>query len=282
MSRAAFSPVLVLYTLAGLTAAPALLGGCEAIGLKAHITTVTSMNGKTTVKQREAKNWDEFKDAMGEVGTDFSGFAKEVGATTAKLVKKLTDAPPPGQVKLHDLDAALAKYEGNVRFDYLHDAATKPDAAYDFSYVQIGMPEYDDFFRASAEMYGCAYQLTETGRHVRLTAAALTGDRSQAQQGKVDDALDRADKTGRTADNGDVLDYAHELGGVWKSIATLGVKLVGKTADVAKTGVALVASAPRQITNPKLLLHIKLIVKGLDQSVGFVKDTGKTLADLVG
>jgi hypothetical protein len=79
-----------------------------------------------------------------------------------------------------------------------------------------------------------------------------------------------------------MIDYARELGGVWKSVSTLGVKLVSKTADVARTGAALVASAPKQITNPKLVLHIKLIVKGLDQSVGFVKDTGKTLADILG
>jgi hypothetical protein len=282
MSRHPFTPAVVLYSLAGLAAAPTLLGGCEAIGLKANITTVTSMNGKTTVRQREAKNWGEFKDAMGEVGTDFSGFAKEVGATTAKLVKALTDAPPPGQVKLRHLDPSLARYEENLQFDYLKVASMKPDAGYDFSYVQIGMPEYDNFFKASAEMYGCAYQLTETARHTRLTAAALAGEKSDGKQGKVDDALEKADKTPRTPENGDMIDYARELGGVWKSVSTLGVKLVSKTADVARTGAALVASAPKQITNPKLVLHIKLIVKGLDQSVGFVKDTGKTLADILG
>jgi len=45
---------------------------------------------------------------------------------------------------------------------------------------------------------------------------------------------------------------------------------------------ALVASAPSQILNPKLVLHIDLIVKGLEQSVSLVKDTGSLLGKMVG
>lgn len=261
-----------------MLAAPAALCGCEAIGLKANIITVTSMNGNTKVKRREAKNWGEFKEAMGEVGTDFSGFAKQVGATTADLVKKLVDAPPPGKVTLSSLDGSLSRYEHDLKFDYLEVASMKPDAGYDFSFVQIGMPEYDEFFKASAEMYGCAYQVVETGRHIRLTGAALAGTTSDGKQGKVADALAKALKIEKSSENADAYDYARDLGSMWQVVSTLGVKLVGKVVDVAKSGAALVASAPKQITNPKLVLHIKLIVKGLDQSVGFVKDTGKLLA----
>ena len=260
---------------------PIATSACEAIGLKAHIVTTKTANGQTTVKRREAKNWDEFSTAMGEVATDFSGFAKEVGATTTKLVKTLVDVPPPGKVTLSSLDPSLAKYEGDSKFDYLKDAASKPDAPYDFTYVQLGMKEYDDFFKASAEMYGVAFQMTETARHVRLASAALTGDKADPKA-KPDDQLEKASKVESTPDNEELATYAKEVGGVWKTVAKLGGELVGKTANLVKTGVALVASAPKQITNPKLLLHIKLIVKGLDQSVGFVKDTGKMLGELVG
>jgi hypothetical protein len=263
-----------------IVASPIVLAGCEAIGLKAHIVSTTTANGKTTTKHREAKNWDEFSTAMGEVGTDVSSFAKDVGATTAKLVKTLVDVPPPGKVTLATLDPSLEKYEGHPKFDYLKDAASKPDAPYDFTYVQIGMKEYDDFFKASAEMYGCAYQMAETARHVRLATGVITGDK-QDPNAKVDDELDKANKVESSPDNAEMEAYVKEVGAVWTTVAKLGVQLVGKTANLVKTGVSLVASAPKQIMNPKLVLHIKLIVKGLDQSVGLVKDTGRLLGNLV-
>ena len=264
-----------------IVALPIVLSACEAIGLKANIVSTTTSNGKTTTKRREAKNWDEFSTAMGEVGTDFSSFAKDVGATTAKLVKTLVDVPPAGKVKLGSLDPSLAKYEGDAKFDYLKDAASKPDAPYDFTYVQIGMKEYDDFFKASAEMYGCAFQMVETARHVRLSTAALTGGKPE-EKAKPEDQIAKASKVESTPENAEMVTYAKDVGSVWKTVAQLGTTLVGKTANLVKTGAALVASAPKQITNPKLVLHIKLIVKGLDQSVGFVKDTGKILTDLGG
>jgi hypothetical protein len=75
---------------------------------------------------------------------------------------------------------------------------------------------------------------------------------------------------------------AQKLGSLWMSSAELGAKLAAKAAETAQTGVALVASAPSQILNPKLVLHIKLIIKGLDQSVSMVKDTGGLLGDIIG
>ena len=69
---------------------------------------------------------------------------------------------------------------------------------------------------------------------------------------------------------------------LWTGIGGQGVQLAAKTAETVQTGVALVASAPTQILNPKLLLHLKLIVKGLDESVSMVKDTGKLLGEIVG
>ena len=82
------------------------------------------------------------------------------------LAQKLTAAPPPGKVTLGQLAASLKPYEGDVRYDYLKVARMNPKAKYRFEYVRIGMPEYDNFFRAAAEMYATAYQMTETGRHV--------------------------------------------------------------------------------------------------------------------
>mgnify|MGYP003955096867 CR=1 FL=1 len=118
-------------TLLSLSALSALSTACEAIGMKATIVTTKTQNGQTTTRVREAKNWDEFEQAMGEVATDFSDFAKQVGATTVELAKKLVDVPPQGQVTLGQLSASLKPYEGDVRYDYLKVARMNPDAKYD-------------------------------------------------------------------------------------------------------------------------------------------------------
>lgn len=263
-----------------LTLSPVLVTGCEELGIKANIVSTTSINGKTTTKTREAKNWGEFKQAMGEVATDFSAVAKQVGATTAELVKKLVDVPPAGKVALGGLDPSLKQYEGSEKYDFLTIATKKPNPDYDFTYVQIGMNEYDNFFKASAEMYGVAYQLTETARHIRIAGAAARGESEPKKDSKVDDEVAALDK-GSSSGDSDSANAAKDLVTMWKTMAPLGVTLAKKAGATAQAGVALVASAPKQITNPKLVLHIKLIVKGLDQSVSMVKDTAKLLGGLV-
>jgi hypothetical protein len=264
----------------------ALTAACEAIGLKATVVTTKTVDGKTTTRVREAKNWQEFEDAMGEVATDFSDFAKQVGATTVELAKKLVDVPPQGQVTLVHLSPSLQPYDGDVRYDYLKVARMNPNAEYDFKYVQIGMPEYDRFFRASAEMYATAYQLQETGRHVHLAAYRANdeeppsdverGDR-KIKKPEIDQTLAAlgADASGAMADG------VGKLQRLWGTTAELGVALAAKAGETASAGAALVASAPTQILNPKLILHLGLIVKGLEQSVSLVKDTGKLLGEIV-
>ncbi|MBI3206883.1 MAG: hypothetical protein HYZ29_35430 [Myxococcales bacterium] len=274
--------MLTRRTLLGVSVLSALAAACEAIGMKATIVTTKTQNGQTTTRVREAKNWDEFEHAMGEVATDFSDFAKQVGATTVELAKKLVDVPPQGQVTLGQLSASLRPYEGDVRYDYLKVARMNPDAKYDFKYVQIGMPEYDNFFRASAEMYATAYQLMETGRHVHLAKAKVKGDEPPPD-------VERGQKKIRKSEVAAALSEIKESAGsgankletLWLTTAELGAKLAGKAAETASAGAALVASAPAQILNPKLVLHLKLIVKGLDQSVSMVKDTGKLLGEIV-
>ncbi len=255
--------------------------GCESLGLKANIVSFKSINGKTEVKQRETKNWDEFKSAMNEVGTDFSDVAKAAGATTGELIKVLVEAPPPGKVKLRDLDSGLTKFEGNEKLDFIAAASKKSDAPYDFTYVQIGVPSYDEFFKTAAEAYGLAFQMLETSRRLKLTSAALTGEKAEGD-GKPDAAAEKARKVQATDDNKEVADYFGELDGMYQLVGVQGAKLVAKTAELVQKGQALIVGAPSSITNPKTVLHIKLIIKGLDQSIGLIKDGSKLVGELVG
>jgi hypothetical protein len=271
----------------GMGALGALSVACEAIGLRATVVSTKTVDGKTTTRVREAKNWEEFEQAMGEVATDFSEFAKQVGATTAELAKKLIDVPPQGQVTLAQLAPSLQPFDGDVRYDYLKVARMNPNAEYDFKYVQIGMPEYDRFFRSSAEMYSTAYQLMETGRHVHLASHSANGEDppSDVERGERrirKPEIERTLSELQSGASGSMADGAQKLGRLWSSTAELGAALASKSAETASAGAALIASAPAQILNPKLLLHIDLIVKGLGQSLSMVKDTGKLLGEIVG
>jgi hypothetical protein len=266
-----------------LIALPLVLGvaGCEAIGLKANIVSMKSINGKTEVKHREAKNWDEFKSAMGEVGTDFGDVAKAAGATTGELVKVLTEAPPPGKVTLSALDPSLKKWEGNEKLDFIAAAKKqKKEGGYDFTYVQIGVPSYDNFFKTVAEAYGLAFQMKETGRRIKLAAGTISGNKLDDSSKPADD-IEKA-KAGKDADDDkEVTEYFDELEGVFTVTAKLGIKLVGKMAELVGAGQQLIMGAPSSITNPKTVIHIKLIVKGLEQSVDLVKSAGGWIKDLV-
>jgi hypothetical protein len=161
-----------------------------------------------------------------------------------------------------------------------------PDAKYDFKYVQIGMPEYDNFFKSSAEMYATAYQLMETGRHIVLAKSAAAGEDPPSDVDAGKKKLPKSDvesalKDLQGVDNPDIQDKAKQLTTLYGSVVTLGAQLVAKTEQTVAAGVSLVASAPKQILNPKLVLHIKLIVKGLSQSLDMVKDTGELLTRIV-
>lgn len=261
------------------------VAACEALGIKGKVVTTVTENGHTTVHEHDFKNWTEFEDAMGEVATDFSAFAKEVGSVTSRLVKQLVDVPPPGHVQLGDLDPRLEPFQGDVRYDYLKVATMQPNPAYDFTYVRLGMPDYDAFFKASAQMYATAYQLMETGRHIVLARAAAVGEQpdSEVDAGKkkvpkrqVEDALAQL----RSSSQSDVADKAQVLGTLYTSVVTLGAELASKSADTISTGAQLVASAPKQILNPKLVLHLGLIVEGLSKSVALVRDTAGLLGQI--
>jgi len=260
--------------------------GCEAIGLKANINTSTTINGKTTRHHYEAKNWAEFEQAMGQVATDFSSFAKEVGATTAELAAKLVEVPPQGQVHLTDLDPSLARYEGDAHYDYITVARSKPNPEYDFKYVRLGIPQFDDFFRCSAETYATAYQLVETGRHACLASAAAGAGELDAgvQAGTKRVARPEVEKAFASLEGSAVagpVELGNQYHALWTGVATLGAALVSKASQTVQAGAALVTSAPSQILNPKLLVHLDLIVKGLGQSVSLVKDSTSLIGSVL-
>ena len=51
--------------------------------------------------------------------------------------------------------------------------------------------------------------------------------------------------------------------------------------DISRTCRQLVTAAPTSIANPKVVLHLDLVVKGLEDSVRVIGDSGRLLGELV-
>jgi hypothetical protein len=65
------------------------------------------------------------------------------------------------------------------------------------------------------------------------------------------------------------------------SIGRSAPEFIDKTQRLVETGRQLVTAAPSSIVNPKVVLHIDLIVKGLEDSVRVVGSSGKMLGELI-
>lgn len=263
-----------LTALAGLLTLP----GCNSGLFEFHgtITTTKTVGGKTETKTQEFDDWDEMKVAM-------DASRQELRATTKELIKSLVEAPPPGEVHLSDLSMKLADFEGNPDFDFVANHSADED----FHYVQIGVPSYDEFFRAAAEFHAFVYQTRESIKKLRVMAhASLSGDvEMDVSLGElVRMALERSG-AGDMADG--VTGEASGVEAHFQGMVDLGMNIAGsapqfvqKTQALIATGQQLVTAAPSSITNPKTVLHLDLIVKGLNQSVMVVGDSGKLLGEL--
>jgi hypothetical protein len=243
------------------------VGGCSMFQIKGTVTTTKTVNGQTTTTTREFENWEEMKQAMDEAG-------KEMRATTKELMAKLTEAPPPGEVKLGDLSPALASYEGR-ELDFI--TAARSSGEHEFSYVQIGVPSYDEFFKAAAEFHAFVYQTRESVRHVRGLAKTRLGGSYQDEMSlgaAVDAALANEGEAGEGVGAG--LAEGRDLA---LSLAQAAPMFVQKMQALISAGQQLIAGAASSITNPKTLLHLDLITKGLGQSVKVVGESGKLLGE---
>lgn len=255
-------------TLAAL-AASLLLGGCSMFQFHGTVTTTKTVDGKTTTTTQEFDNWEEMKVAMDAAG-------KELRGTTKELLTKLTEAPPPGEVHLADLSPQLADYEGNANLDFIGNARDSGDAG--FTYVQIGVPTYDAFFKSTAEFHGFVYQTRESIKQLRHSAKTALG-RDYDEKMSLGEAVHAAVSVGGEA--------GLAVEGQLTETRELAVALAGsapnfaqKTQGLVSSGQQLIAGAPSSITNPKTVLHLDLIVKGLGQSVRVVEDSGKLLVEL--
>jgi hypothetical protein len=231
-------------------------------------------NGETVAEKTvEFDSLEELPGAMKETAGAFAD-------TTAVLIKELTEAPPPGSVRLGTLNPGLAKFEGRPGFDFLAQASHEAGAD-KFQYVQIGVPSYDMFFKDCAEFYALVFQTTQAvGRMKKLSGQLLEADVSARTD--VAALVNQALGVQVAPHEAQPRISLQAMGEMASVLSTSIQALVAKTQQLIASGQQLVTAAPASITNPKTALHLDLIVKGLQESVAMVVESGKLVPDLVG
>ncbi len=264
--------------LAGLTVGFLSLG-CEHIPVQMH-TSMTVQHSDGTVDHKET-HWQgslaQLPGHMEELGHDLTMITNELELQ----LKKLTEVPPPGKVALKDLSPGFAKYEDDANVNFVgHAIDAKTKEPIPFEYVKIGVADYDGFFQSAQEIYALVYECTEAISQMRQLAAKILDSGVDA---KVE-LWAQIDKVRAKIQGGAEVDS--ELIARFNTLVDLGavmvqlVPVVGQKAiKLAQQGQALVMNAQSAITNPKVLLHLPLIKKGVIASAKAMKDSGEVLVD---
>jgi len=251
----------------------ALAPGCSLFKVQGSGYVKATYGDETLVdKKVEFDSLEELPGAMKELGG-------AMAQTTELLVEKLVEAPPPGEVKLADIDPSLAQLENDPTVNFLL-AAKSLEPPIEFKYVQIGVPSYDEFFRKSAELYAVMYQTKQTIHNLRILAATRAGQ-TQLPTGPVKNAVDAALTAAMTPEGLQVDAKLRGLANVAMTVARSARSTVTAVQELIAAGQQLIAAAPSSITNPKTVLHLDLIVQGLGQSLQMVGESGKILFEIV-
>jgi hypothetical protein len=189
----------------------------------------------------------------------------------SRIASELTDLPPPGRITLRDVHSDLAGAEGQEQLDFIAGGTKRGGEAYDFKYVRLGIPAFDDFFRSAARTYAVAYQQRECDTRRRALSEKLLG---RKLEGKLDDearsAVARGDSKGA--------EYLVRLQEMSGPLSTTAVETGSAAAGLATAGLKLAKDAPRAIRSPKVLLHVDQVVVGVSESVGLIRDSATLLS----
>ena len=146
--------------------------------------------------------------------------------------------------------------------------------------MQIGVPDYDKFFKTATEIYALTYQTRQALNRMRLLASAALDEDIDAKasvSASVDRALGKADVEAK----GDIVPKLKAFKDLGAMLATVVPAIVDKVSTLVSLGQKLVLGAAASITNPKVVLHLGLIKEGLGDSVKVIQESGKNLGGIV-
>ena len=254
----------------------AVVSGCDLIKFQGVVRTErVTADGKVIRTEEKVDRIEDFPAALGRA-------ADVMGEATAEMIAVLVDVPPPGEVKLSDLAPELAELEQNPRLNLLKGAKKDDGTPHDFRYVRLGVPSYDGFFKTAAELHATLVLTQKTVARMRELSLSVIqkGDQTDAVElvKLVSTATQVAKATGRSAEATELEELAQSA----KLLAALTKNLAMKTQQLVVTGQQLVAGAPASITNLKVVIHLDLVVKGLEASVDMIGQSAGTLGELAG
>src|SRR5215472_18939100 len=87
---------------------------CSAIPV--HMNTSTTIQHADGTVEHKETHW---KGTLDQLPAQLSKAGDELADTTGKMVKELTNVPPPGHVKLGDLGPAIVPMQGDPQCDFL-------------------------------------------------------------------------------------------------------------------------------------------------------------------
>lgn len=250
-----------------------LATGCSVIPVKMN-TSMTVVHGDGTVEHKET-HWEGTLD---QLPAQISKTGGELADVTGKMVKELTDVPPPGKVKLGDLGSGLQGYEGNPQCDFLIAAKDGDGKPIDFQYVQLGQPSFDKFFKDAQVIYATVYQADQTLHRLRELSGKISGQ-------KVDPSSDLKAAVSSALQNGDpdsqsLVAELKQVQQLATTLASLVMQFASHVTTLIADGQQLVTGAAASLTNPKVVTHLGLVKKGLVDSVSVIKDSGELLVKL--
>ncbi len=243
--------------------------GCASIPV--HMHTESHIQHLDGTSEHKSSDWEGTLD---QLPAQLSKAGAELGAVTSQMVKELTDVPPPGTVELKDISPGLARYQGKRHYDFLTAAKDDAGKPITFTYVRLGVREFDEFFKTAQEIYALIFETTQVVGQLRKDSAKLLDtkvDASAELKATVDKAI------GAGGEDAELTGRVKKLADVATILGTLIPQLVSKVGKLVQTGEALVASAATTLTNPKVLAHLDLVKTGLVDSVKVIKESGGTL-----
>jgi hypothetical protein len=219
-----------------------------------------------------------WEDIFEEMPTDVGAATQEVAESLGKMAKEFTDLPAPGKVELKDLSPELAAFQGKKGQDYLtfaHDAAGK---ALPFQYARLGVADFDAFFKNVEELHALVYQATQTVANMKRISSKILGTKVEPGpdfKAAVDKALAGKAPASQIAE-------LKALEQMSKVLAKLLPDAQARVAKLVASGEALIAGAPGNVANPKIVANIGTVKDGMGRSVKLAKSSGTMLAKAAG
>jgi hypothetical protein len=263
-------------TILGLAATVAAASACNMIPVQMH-TSTTIQHADGTVEHSET-HW---QGTLDQLPAQLSKAGGELARVTGKMVKELTDVPPPGKVQLADLGPGLQTYQGNPQCDFLINAKDDDGNPIDFQYVQLGAPSYDQFFKDAQVIYAIVYQADQTVHRMVELASKLTNQKVDASA-QLSAAVNQAVTGSASADNQGLVDQLKQLQQMAATLGSLVATFASKITKLVSDGQALITGAAASLTNPKVVTHLGLIKDGLGDSVKVIKNSGELIVKLAG